>query len=253
MSDNEASHTLNDISTLSEQQGAVAANILPTPDEWMAKDNDDNDQDANFLEVDDLGPSEEPTQGTDNGDEDIDNALAAMHVDGAEEGDNLPWDKASCAKDPLPPQPTPCYNLQPTRSHSYGHKLALHMNSLSGTKSYDPHVQLLQLATINIETCPGNMFSYSFGFMMNQMMASQGICKHRQKAINALFSKFCQLDDKVVFDPVDVSTLTKDQKKATLRAINLIKEKSAMEGSKEECVPMEACNAPCTPRRKCPP
>jgi len=57
------------------------------------------------------------------------------------------------------------------------------------------------------------------------MTASQGIHKRRQKAVDALFSKFCQLDDKAVFDPIDASTLMKDQKKAALRVINLIKEK----------------------------
>jgi len=133
-----------------------------------------------------------------------------------EEGDDLPWDEASHAEDPLLPQLTPRYNLQPTRSRSYGHRLVLHMNSLSGTKSYDPHVQLLQLASNNMEMCPGDMFSYIFGFMMNQMTASQGIHKHRQKAVDVLFSKFCQLDNKAVFDPMDASTLTKDRKKGGL-------------------------------------
>jgi len=125
------------------------------------------------------------------------------------------------------------------------------MNSSSGTKSYDLHVQLLQLASNDMEMCPGDMFSYIFGFMMNQMTASQGIHKHRQKAVDVLFSKFCQLDDKAVFDPMDASTLTKDQKKAALRAVNLIKEK-CNEGSKGEPALMEVCSALCIPRRKHP-
>ncbi len=61
--------------------------------------------------------------------------------------------------------------------------------------------------------------------MMTQMMASHGIKKHGQKAVDALFSEFCQLDDKTVFEPMDASKLTQAQKKAALRAINLIKEK----------------------------
>ncbi len=99
------------------------------------------------------------------------------------------------------------------------------MNASSGMKSYDPHVQLLQFTPNNMETCLGDMFSYIFGFMMNQMTASQGIRKHGQKAIDTLFSEFCQLNNKEVFDPMDASLLTKDQKKAALHAINLIKEK----------------------------
>ncbi len=99
------------------------------------------------------------------------------------------------------------------------------MNAVTGTKSYDPHVLLLQFASNNMETCPGDMFSYIFGFMMTQMTASQGIRKHGQKAVDALFSEFCQLDDRTVFDPIDATTLSHQQKKAALRAINLIKEK----------------------------
>jgi len=119
----------------------------------------------------------------------------------------------------------PCYNMRPGCKCSYNHRLAISMNQLHGTKSYNPHIQLLQLASHNLETCPGNMFSYIFGFMMTQMMASQGIRKHGQRAVDALFSEFHQLDDKTVFDPMDASLLSKAQKKAALWAMNLIKEK----------------------------
>jgi len=100
-------------------------------------------------------------------------------------------------------QPPPQYNLRPGRDHSYSHRLASSMNASSGTKSYDPYVQLLQFASNNMETCLGDMFSYIFGFMMTQMTASWGIKRHGQKATNALFSMFCQLDDKTVFEPMD--------------------------------------------------
>jgi len=118
------------------------------------------------------------------------------------------------------------------------------MNASSGTKSYDPHVQLLQFASNNMETCPGDMFSYIFGFMMTQMTVSHGIKKHGQKAIDALFSEFCQLDDKTVFEPMmDDSLLTHAQKKAALRAINLIKEKC--NGTLKGAL-MAASKGPCT-------
>jgi len=81
--------------------------------------------------------------------------------------------------DPLPPH----YNLQPARDCLYNHRLALHMNASAGTKSYDPHVQLFQFASNNMETCPGDMFSYIFGFMMTQMMASQGIKNMARKPL----------------------------------------------------------------------
>jgi len=100
-------------------------------------------------------------------------SLHGMLAGATEETPDLPWDEASCADDPpTVSQPVPCYNLCPARGHFYDHRLASNMNASSGTKSYDPHVQLLQLASNNMETCPGDMFSYIFGFTMNQMTAS---------------------------------------------------------------------------------
>jgi len=84
---------------------------------------------------------------------------------------------------------------------------------MSGTKLYDLHMQLLQMASNNMETYPGDMFFYIFGFMMTQMTASQGIRKHGQKAVDECFSsKFCQLDDRTVLDPMDAKSLTCEQK-----------------------------------------
>ena len=47
----------------------------------------------------------------------------------------------------------------------------------------------------------------------------------RKKAVTALFNKFFQLDNKMVFKEVVASTLPGQQKRRALRAINLIKEK----------------------------
>ena len=55
------------------------------------------------------------------------------------------------------------------------------------------------------------------------MQASSGIKKHGQKAVYALFSELCQLDDMSVFGPLSVESITKEQKKASLQASNLIK------------------------------
>jgi len=76
-----------------------------------------------------------------------------------------------------------------------------------------------------MEICPGDMFSYIFGSMMTQMTASQGICNHRQKAIDALFSEFCHFDGRTVLDLMDATKLSCEQNKIALRAINLINEK----------------------------
>ena len=64
-----------------------------------------------------------------------------------------------------------------------------------------------------------------FGHVMTQMTASAGIKKHGDRAVEALFAEFCQLDEKSVFEAVDANKLSCEQKKDALRAINLIKEK----------------------------
>jgi len=231
VSDDEASDT-HGHAAVSEERAAVHAKDAAHDDDdseerAMARalyDDEDDNQDADFVGAGNPGDYDDGDDGVGNGEDGVDNPADTAQADVPDEGDELPWDEASCAEDPPPPQPMPRYNLRPAWDRSYGHRLATHMNMSSGTKSYDPHVQLLQLASNNMETCPGDMFSYIFGFMMNQMTASQGIRKHGQKAVDALFSEFCQLDDKAVFDLMDASTLMKDQKKAALRAVNLIKE-----------------------------
>jgi len=105
MSNDEASGAHSDVSVSSEEQEVAHA-------KGTAKDGDDNDQDADFAGADDLSASEEHTQGDDDdGDEGVDNTLITTHASKPEEGDELPWDKASHAEDPLPLQPMPCYNL----------------------------------------------------------------------------------------------------------------------------------------------
>ena len=60
---------------------------------------------------------------------------------------------------------------------------------------------------------------------MMQMSAKAGIKKHGQVAIDALFEEFFQLHDLGVFLAQDPKKLSRAQKKAALRAINVIKEK----------------------------
>ena len=58
-----------------------------------------------------------------------------------------------------------------------------------------------------------------------QMSAAKGIMTYGQAAIDALMKEFSQLNDLKVFKSVPADTLTAEQKKSALRAINLIKEK----------------------------
>jgi hypothetical protein len=63
------------------------------------------------------------------------------------------------------------------------------------------------------------------GIILNQMSAKVGIRKHGKVAIDALFAEFLQLHDLNVFKPRSACSLTREQKKASLRAISVIKEK----------------------------
>jgi hypothetical protein len=60
--------------------------------------------------------------------------------------------------------------------------------------------------------------------MMMQMTAKAGIKKHGQIAVEALFKEFSQLHDLTVFRARKRSKLTKEETKAALRAISMIKE-----------------------------
>ncbi len=57
------------------------------------------------------------------------------------------------------------------------------------------------------------------------MTAKAGIKKHGQVAIDALYKEFLQLHDLGVFEGQHATALTKEERRAALRAINLIKEK----------------------------
>jgi hypothetical protein len=57
------------------------------------------------------------------------------------------------------------------------------------------------------------------------MSAKVGSKKHGKVAIDALFDEFLQLHDLNVFNPHSASSLTREQKKAALRAISVMKEK----------------------------
>jgi hypothetical protein len=61
--------------------------------------------------------------------------------------------------------------------------------------------------------------------ILTQMSEQAGLRKHGEKAENALMQEFQQLDDLTVFIPRYASELTDDEKRAALRALNLLKEK----------------------------
>jgi Reverse transcriptase (RNA-dependent DNA polymerase) len=69
------------------------------------------------------------------------------------------------------------------------------------------------------------MEKYVFAYTMNQMSETAGFRKHGRLAEIALMKEFTQLEDLDVYEPIDPKTLTRKQRKAALRAINLFKEK----------------------------
>ena len=70
-----------------------------------------------------------------------------------------------------------------------------------------------------------NILSKSVGVCFNQMTANKGIKLFGEKAIAAMFKEYKQLNDLSVLGRLDPTTLSSEQKKKSLRAINLIKEK----------------------------
>ena len=62
-----------------------------------------------------------------------------------------------------------------------------------------------------------------------QVQYKQGVKRHRDKAVRAMFKECCQLgdSDKEAFIPMDVSRLTQEQKREALRMLALIKKKQS--------------------------
>jgi hypothetical protein len=111
---------------------------------------------------------------------------------------------------------TPRYNLRDQRSQP--DRLRDAMDDPHDSKSYHAPVQLMQQG-IDAQC------RYIFGWVMNQMTAKAGLAKHGEFAEEALLKEFMQHRDLDVYEILDPLTLTPEQKKAALRAINLLKEK----------------------------
>ena len=121
------------------------------------------------------------------------------------------------------PAMPPRYNLR-NRTNPNNDAFRAAMDSPYDSKSYFPPVQLLQkdiFAYVMVQM----EVNTEFAVTMTQMSANAGLKKHGKKAEEALLAEFSQLEDLNVYEPLDPNKLTRAQKKAALRAINLIKEK----------------------------
>ena len=70
-----------------------------------------------------------------------------------------------------------------------------------------------------------DLYEHIVHYCFNQISAKEGIVKHGEEAIMALFMEFSQLHNKKVLKAIKASDLTRVQKKNALHALNLIKEK----------------------------
>jgi hypothetical protein len=125
------------------------------------------------------------------------------------------------------------YNLRPRRNIQNTFQQAI--DAPHDGKSYFSPRQLMQQGyTLTQHTTSGrglrlnpptDFHTSIFGYVMNQMTAQAGIKKHGKAAEAALMKEFAQMEELSVYESVDPKTLTSEQKRGALRAINLLKEK----------------------------
>ena len=124
------------------------------------------------------------------------------------------------------------YNLRNRSELSKKTTLIEQFDNPASSKNYEPHLQFFQkcnsgmvedLQKLYDHLC--DLYERVVDYSFNQMSAKDGIQKHGQEAVMALFKKFAQLHDKRVFKAIRASDLSREQKRNALHAINLIKEK----------------------------
>ena len=123
------------------------------------------------------------------------------------------------------------YNLRARRTGTA--RFANAIDEPHSSKSYFPPVQLLQMAidtlddvdTLGDPNVTQPMRRLLFAYVLTQMSEKAGLRKHGKAAEDAMLREFSQLKDLSVFAPMYAHELTPEQRRAALRAINLIKEK----------------------------
>jgi hypothetical protein len=110
---------------------------------------------------------------------------------------------------------------------SYKHKQFMMKSKMNRTKK---NVILTMMQKKGQNANNSNMLKRAVGIMFQQMSAKKGIRTFGERAIAAMIKEFQQLDQgavpgKPVVDPVDPTTISHDEKRQALEAVNLIKEK----------------------------
>ena len=107
-----------------------------------------------------------------------------------------------------------------------GHRFAVAVDNPHSNKSYYPNVQLLQHSGHDPElVATPELKKQVCGFILTQMTAKAGNKRFGDSARQAMREEFKQLDEKVVFEPMNPNDITADIRKQALRCVNLIKEK----------------------------
>ena len=125
------------------------------------------------------------------------------------------------------------YNLRPRGQNNTRDSFNAAMDAPHDGKSYYPPTQLLQKAMgLVAETDMADEQRFAFNFILvkmattcTQMTERAGLHKHGKAAEAALMAEFSQLEGLDVYEALDATKLTRGQRKAALRAINLFKEK----------------------------
>ena len=102
--------------------------------------------------------------------------------------------------------------LRPNRERDYSHRYAHLFAQTTATAPNAPEI------TKGIHDAMHHL-------VFTQMSAEAGIKKHGQVAEEALMKEFQQFRDMDVFEPMDATTLSNENKKDALKAISVIKEK----------------------------
>ena len=94
-------------------------------------------------------------------------------------------------------------------------------------RSYFPPTQLTQRSVTKpnqlTHRSAADTIRYIFAKVLTQMMAKKGIKLYGQAAVAALMKEFAQLEELGVYEAVNETLLTREQRRAALQAINLIK------------------------------
>ena len=183
------------------------------PDEHMAYDIDDHAPDIGAMQPDEGAP--------------VDELLA--HDDDIEEDEGAPTDDHD--DDDPPDDHPPAYNLRPRTTGTTSFRSAI--DQPHSNKSYFPPTGLAQLGMDNNgKTTLAHLQHYAFNFVLTQLATTftqmserAGLRKHGKVAEAALMAEFAQLENMNTYESLDPNSLTNEQKRAALRAINLFKEK----------------------------